>query len=386
MTEPPPEPTTPLGLPRARRPLAPATVAVTAGRPAVVPDGPLNEAVVFASTYHAGGPVAYGRDGNPTWDAFEAALGALEGGEALAFASGLAAAAAVLETLPVGGVVVVPRDGYTGTRALLEESASGRWDVRAVDITDTSETLDACRGAALLWIESPTNPKMDVADIPALAAGARDLGALVAVDNTYATPLVQRPLRLGADIVVHSVTKLIAGHSDLVMGAVVARAPNVGPLRLQRSLHGAIPGPMESFLALRGLRTLSVRLERAQANAAELARRLVDHPAVERVRYPGLPNDPGYERAQSQMTGSGSMLAFDVRGGSDAAEAVARSTRLIVHATSLGGIETTIERRRRWAREDLTPAQLLRLSVGCEDVEDLWDDLGHALHIGCGTK
>ncbi len=379
------EPSTPLGLPRTRRPLAPATVAVTAGRPATVPDGPLNPGVVFASTYHAGGPVAYGRDGNPTWDAFEAALGALEGGETLAFASGLAAVAAVLETLPVGAVVVVPRDGYTGTRALLEESPAGRWTIRGVDITDTDAALDACEGAALLWIESPTNPKMDVADIPALAVGAHERGVAVAVDNTYATPLVQRPLRLGADFVVHSVTKLLAGHSDVVMGAVTARDAFIPALRLQRSLHGAIPGPMETYLALRGLRTLPVRLDRAQANASELARRLAEHPAVERVRYPGLSDDPGFERAKAQMTGTGSMLAFDVYGGADAAEAVARSTRLIVHATSLGGIETTIERRRRWAREELTPPQLLRLSVGCEDVEDLWDDLAHALHIGCGS-
>lgn len=379
------EASTPLGLPHTRRPLSPATVAVTAGRPEPVPDGPLNQPVVFASTYHAGGPVAYGRDGNPTWDAFEAALGALEGGETLAFASGLAAVAAVLDTLAVGAVVVVPRDGYTGTRALLDESATGRWAVRTADITDTDATLAACDGAALLWIESPTNPKMEVADLPALANGAHERGLVVAVDNTYATPLVQRPLHLGADIVVHSVTKLLAGHSDVVMGAVVARQAFIPALRLQRSLHGAIPGPMETYLALRGMRTLSVRLERAQANALDLARRLSDHPAVERVRYPGLPGDPGHERARAQMSGTGSMLAFDVKGGADEAEAVARSTRLIVHATSLGGVETTIERRRRWAREELTPPQLLRLSVGCEDVEDLWDDLTHALHIACGT-
>ncbi|MBV8951109.1 MAG: aminotransferase class I/II-fold pyridoxal phosphate-dependent enzyme [Actinobacteria bacterium] len=371
-------------MPHTRRPHAAATVAITAGRPDAVPDGPLNPAVVFASTYHAGGPVAYGRDGNPTWDAFETALGALEGGEALAFASGMAAVAAVLESLPVGAPVVVPRDGYTGTRALIEDAAEGRWEMRGVDIVDTAATLDACHGAALLWIESPTNPKMDIADIPALAEGARERGALVAVDNTYATPLVQRPLRLGADMVVHSVTKLLSGHSDVVMGAVVARAAHVRTLRMQRSLHGAVPAPMETYLALRGLRTLPVRLDRAQANAAELARRLARHPAVERVRYPGLPDDPGYERARAQMSSGGSMLAFDVRGGADAAEAVARSTRLIVHATSLGGIETTMERRRRWAREELTPPQLLRLSVGCEDVDDLWDDLTHALRIGCG--
>ncbi|HEY7137034.1 MAG TPA: aminotransferase class I/II-fold pyridoxal phosphate-dependent enzyme [Acidimicrobiia bacterium] len=378
------ESSTPIGMPRARRPLSPATLVVSAGRPPDVPDGPVNEPVVLSSTYHAGGPVAYGRDGNPTWDAFEAALGTLEGGHALAFASGMAAVAAVLETLAVGAPVVFPRDGYTGTRAFLEESPAGRFELRPVDIADTDAVLDRCDGAGLVWIESPTNPKMDVADIPALAAGAHDRGALVAVDNTYSTPLVQRPLRLGADLVVHSVTKFLAGHSDVVMGAVVAREAHLGALRVQRSLHGAIPGPMETFLALRGLRTLSVRIERAQANATELARRLAQHPAVERVRYPGLPGDPGHERARAQMTGTGCMLAFDVRGGADAAEAVARSTRLILHATSLGGVETSLERRGRWAREELTPPQLLRMSVGCEDVDDLWDDLAHALRIGCG--
>ncbi len=373
---------TSLGLPHARRPLSPATLAVTAGRPADVPDGPLNPPVVFSSTYHAGGPVAYGRDGNPTWDAFEEAIGALEGGRALAFASGMAAVAAVLETLPVGAPVVLPVDGYTGTRALIEEAAPGRWEPRLVDITDTDAVLDACTGAALLWVESPTNPKMDVADLPALSAGAHERGALVAVDNTYCTPLVQRPLRLGADIVVHSVTKFLAGHSDVVLGSVVTRAAHEHALRQRRSLHGAIPGPMETFLALRGLRTLSVRMDRAQANALELACRLRDHGAVTRVRYPGLAGDPWHDRARAQMAGTGFMLAFEVRGGADAAEAVARSTRLIVHATSLGGVETTLERRRRWAREDLTPPELLRMSVGCEDVDDLWDDLVHALRIG----
>ena len=377
---------TTVDFPHARRSLSPATIAVTAGRPADVPDGPLNAPVVFSSTYHAGGPVAYGRDGNTTWDAFEEALGALEGGHALAYASGMAAVAAVLETLPVGAPVVLPADGYTGTRALVEEAAPGRWAPRLVDIGDTDAVLAACDGAALLWVESPTNPKMDVADLPALSAGAHERGVVVAVDNTYCTPLVQRPLRLGADVVVHSVTKFLSGHSDVVLGAVVARQAFEHALRQRRSLHGAIPGPMETFLALRGMRTLSVRLERAQSNALELARRLQDHEMVSRVRYPGLPDDPGHERAEAQMTGTGFMLAFDVHGGADAAEAVARSTRLIVHATSLGGVETTMERRRRWAREELTPPELLRMSVGCEDVEDLWDDLAHALHIASSLR
>jgi cystathionine gamma-synthase len=381
----PDDPGTPVGIHPPHRPLAPETVAITAGRPAHAPDAPLNPPVVFSSTYHAGGPVAYSRDGNPTWDAFEDVLGRLEGGEALAFASGMAAVAAVFETLPAGAKVVAA-DGYSGTRALLTTGVGpdGRWDVHFVDVVDTDATLAACEGTALLWLESPTNPRNEIADLRALAAGARERGALVAVDNTYATPLHQRPMELGADLVVHSATKLLSGHSDVLLGATVARRPDLcAALRKQRSLRGAVPGPMETFLAVRGIRSLGVRLERASSNALELARRLSGHPDVERVRYPGLPDDPGHERAAAQMAGFGAMVAFEVRGGAAPAEAAAKATRLIVHATSLGGIETTMERRARWADEgERTSPGLVRLSVGCEHVDDLWADLVHALHIG----
>ena len=375
----------PVAVARRRVPAA-ATVAITAGRPPHRPDGPLNAPVVFASALHAGGTVGYARDGNPTWTAFEAALGALEGGDALAFASGMAAIAAVLDSLPPGAPVVHLDHGYTGTRELLTTAPAGRWELRPVDVADTDATLAACDGAALLWIESPTNPMMDVADIAALAAGARARGALVAVDNTFATPLLQRPLDLGADVSVHSATKLLAGHSDVVVGATVTRdAALTDRLRRHRRLHGAIAGPMETFLALRGLRTLALRLDRAQANALALAHRLAEHPDVTRVRFPGLASDPWHERAAAQMAGFGTMLAFELAGGAAAAEAVARSTRLVVHATSLGGIETTIERRAKYGLEAATPANLLRLSVGCEDLEDLWDDLVQALEIGRRT-
>jgi cystathionine gamma-synthase len=368
-----------------RRPPSPATVAVTAGRPPVTPDGPLNQPVVLASTFHAGGPVGYGRDGNPSWAAFETALGTLEGGTALAFSSGMAAIAAVLELVPVGAPVVFLGDGYTGTRELLTGGHAGRWEPRPVDIADTGATLDACDGAALLWVESPTNPRMEVADLLALIAGAHERGVEVAVDNTFATPLVQRPLDLGADVVVHSVTKLLAGHSDLLMGATVTRAlARCEALIRHRRLHGAVPGALDAFLALRGVRTLALRVERGQASAQVLAERLAAHPVVTRVRYPGLADDPGHERATRQMDGFGTMLAFEVEGGAQAAEATAKATRLIVHATSLGGVETTMERRARYAAEaDVgTPPSLLRVSVGCEDVDDLWDDLCHALRIG----
>ncbi len=368
----------------AARRLRPATVAITAGRPPGGPDAPLNEPVAFASAYHAGGPIGYARDGNRSWSALEAAIGALEGGSALAFASGMAAIAAVLDTLPLGARVVAPAAGYSGTRVLLRDTGpAGRWDPVFLDVTDTDAVLAAIDGAALLWLESPTNPLNGIVDLPAVIAGAHERGVLVAVDNTYATPLLQRPLDLGADIVVHSVTKLLSGHSDVVLGATVTRDESrCDALRRHRSSYGAIPGPMAAYLALRGLRSRAVRLERAQASAGVLAERLAAHDDVTRVRYPGLAGDPGAARAAAQMDGPGTMVAFEVRGGAPAAEAVAKATRVIVHATSLGGIESTMERRARWAEDAGIPASLLRLSVGCEDVEDLWADLERALRVG----
>jgi len=282
----------------------------------VAPGAPVNEPVVLTSTYHAGGDATYGRDANATWEAFEAALGALEGGSALAFASGMGAIASVVETLPVGACVVAPVDAYQGVRLLLGDLAAfGRLAVRSVDVADTDAVLVACADAGassgLLWLESPTNPMLAIADLPALIAGAHRHGLLVAVDNTMATPLLQRPLDLGADVVVHSVTKLLAGHSDLVLGAAVVRDPALlTALTRQRSLHGAVPGPLETFLALRGLRTLAVRLERAQGNADELARRLVSDAAVAWVRYPGLESHPGHSLALRQMRGFGTMISF----------------------------------------------------------------------------
>jgi cystathionine gamma-synthase len=353
---------------------------------------------VLSSTYHQGGVLTYGRDGNPTWEALEAALGALEGGSALSFGSGMAAIAAVLECLPVPGRVVVGGDAYNGTRRFLTDVAGrGRLRFRTADISDTPATLAVCAEivetparqadnpetlwpGGLLWLESPTNPLLALADLPALVAGAHELGMAVAVDNTFATPLLQRPLDLGADVVVHSATKLLSGHSDVVLGAAVTRRADVlEALIRRRSLHGGIPGPWEAWLVLRGLRTLSVRLERSQETAGELARRLGADDRVHSVRYPGLPGHPGHKLAAAQMQGFGNMLAFEVAGGAAAAEAVARAVRLAAAATSLGGVETLIERRGRWAGEEGLPPGLLRLSVGIEDVEDLWEDLDEAL-------
>lgn len=377
---------------------SPATAVVRLGRPRPVPGAPVNPPVVMSSTFHQGGEPVYGRDGNPTWTALEEVLGVLEGGRALAFASGLAAISAVMESLPIPGRVVVPGDSYNGTRRFLADVASrGRLRFRTVDVADTSATLEVCaemcetpgrpsgrEGAfgagGLLWVESPTNPLLAVADIPALCEGAHSLGMDVVVDNTFASPLLQKPLGMGADVVVHSATKILAGHSDVVMGAVVtAREDVAATLAGRRSLHGAVPGPWEAWLALRGLRTLALRVERSGANAAELARRLSDHPAVEAVRYPGLPDHPGHALAAAQMTGFGAMVAFDVKGGAPAADAVTARLRLMTVATSLGGVETLIERRGRWEGEGGLPPGLLRMSVGIEDVEDLWSDLDRAL-------
>ncbi|MGA8208950.1 MAG: PLP-dependent aspartate aminotransferase family protein [Nocardioidaceae bacterium] len=347
-------------------PYRPATLAVTAGRPPHRPDSPLNEPLTMASTYVAGGEIEYGRYGNPTWSAFEDTLGQLEGGRCLAFASGLAAVSTILDLVGADATVVAPRHAYLGSIGQMADlEARGRLRTVLVDVTDTAAVVAACRDAALVWLESPTNPALEVADIPAAVAAAHDAGAYVVVDNTFATPLLQQPLSMGADIVVHSATKFIAGHSDAVLGAVVTADDQLyDVLKKRRDMIGAVPGTLETWLALRGLRTLHVRLERAQSNAQELVRRLADHPAVAEVRYPGF----------------GAVVALVTAEGAMAADLLTRKTSLWVHATSLGGVESTLERRRRWKTEPATiPEGLVRLSVGIEDVDDLWSDLAGAL-------
>ncbi len=362
--------------------LDPSTVVVHAGRPERVPNAPLGGSPVFSSTYIAGGDRGYGRFDNDAWAALEQTLGELEGGRGLTFASGMAAAAAVMDLVPIGGLVVAPQHAYSGVLGLLDQqAATGRLNLQRVDIADTDEVSTAVESADLLWIESPTNPAMEVADLPALCAAGRAAGALIVVDNTFATPLLQRPLTFGADLVMHSATKFIAGHSDVVLGAIITANDDLWTtLESKRRNLGAIPGPMEAWLALRGLRTLALRLERAQSNAAFLAERLLEHPRVSRVRYPGLPDDPGHERAKAQMSGFGAILAIELGGDADGAQRVCKSTKLWVHATSLGGVESMLERRRRWPAEVPTiPADLIRLSVGIEHPDDLWADLDQAL-------
>ncbi len=249
-----------------------------------------------------------------------------------------------------------------------------------MDIADTAQVLGQLDGADMLWLESPTNPMLEVAETAVLAAAAKAAGATVVVDNTFNTPLVSRPLDYGADVVLHSVTKYLAGHSDVVLGALVTSdAAMRAELATYRTLHGAIAGPFEVWLALRGLRTLALRMERSQANALELARRLDAHSSVTRIRYPGLPNDSGHERATAQLKGYGGIISIELE-SRDAADALVEAVRLWLPATSLGGVESLIERRRRQPGEPKTvPEALVRLSVGIENVEDLWADLEAAL-------
>ena len=378
------------GAPGSARPVPPwraATLAVAAGRP-TGPGDPLNTPLVPASTFRDGGEVGYGRDGTPTWAAFERAVAALEGApDAVSFASGQAATAGVIRAalgMPRPTArdaasdrpprVLAPAVGYLGTRALLRDlDAAGVLRAELVDVADTEAVRAALarEPARLVWLESPTNPLLDLADLAALAGAAHDADprALVVVDNTFATPLGQQPLRLGADVVVHSATKFLGGHSDLLLGVVAAADPAVNDrVRAHRHDEGAVPGVFEAFLALRGLRTLDVRLTRAQASAAELARRLAGQPAVTRVRYPGC----------------GALLCLETASAA-VSRAVLAAVRLVVPATSLGGVESTLDLRSRWPGEEHVPPSLLRLSVGCEDVEDLWADLDAALRAAVGA-
>jgi cystathionine gamma-synthase len=337
-----------------------STIAVTAGRPDQ--DGqPLNHPIVLASNVH----------GTATWEGLETAVGALEGGHATAFATGMAAAAATLFALRPR-VLVLPTYSYLGVRALVDDLVEqGRLQVRLVDVADTAAVVAACDGADVVWLETPTNPTLDVADLATIGVAARDADVAMVVDSTFATPICARPLELGATVVVHSGTKFIGGHSDLMIGlAVTADEVVHDRIRHTRLVTGGTPGALEAFLALRGLRTLPLRMERSQASAVTLVERLRAHPAVAEVRYPGF----------------SAMVAFVVRGGADAADQVCRTVQLLVHATSLGGVETTLERRQKYAGDAHVDPGLIRMSVGIEDVDDLWSDLNAALSSSPATS
>ena len=354
---------------------------VSAGRDSV-PGAPLNVPLVPASNFILGKGREYSRDdGTPTWEALEEVVGGLESGTAVAFASGMAAIASVFDQLAVGAVVVLPDDCYQGVAGLAAAGAEKqRWSVQRVPVDDTAGWIRACGIADLIWLESPSNPLLTVADLETVCAAPRKPGALIAVDNTFATPLNQQPLAFGATVSLQSATKFIGGHSDLLAGVATTKDKALWQaLRKSRELTGATPGALEAFLAVRGARTLALRLQRAQQTALMLAERLETHRLVTRVRYPGLPSHSTHTVAKRVLKGFGTIISFDVLGGAEAADAVCRTVRLIRHATSLGAVETTMERRAAIRGQEHLPPSLLRLSVGIEVADDLWSDLDSAL-------
>ena len=356
----------------------PSTRVVHAGLPEPQQGEPFLPGPVFAAPFHLSGdpyaaPESYTRYGNPTWARYEEAVGSLENAEAVLFASGMAAAAALLLTnLAPGSVLAMDSGCYQGVRRLTETHLEPRGvDVR---LAPPDELAEAGRGADLLWMESPSNPELEVYDLAALAA----LGVTTVVDNTTAGPLLQQPLDLGADYAITSATKQMSGHADLILGYVTTRdGERAQALRDWRRDAGAIPGPFEAWLAHRSLATLAVRLERACDNAIAIARLLAARDDVEGVRYPGLPADPGHETARRQMSGYGMVVSFDL-GDRERAERFLAAARLVTDATSFGSVHTCAERRARWGG-DAVPEGFIRLSAGCEDTADLLADVEQAL-------
>jgi cystathionine gamma-synthase len=336
------------------------------------------------------GGYEYGRSGNPTRNAFEVQVAALEqGSAAVAFASGLAAEDALLRaTLRPGDRVVLGDDAYGGTYRLLKRIHEPLGVILdTVDLTDPAAVEQAlATPVRMLWVETPTNPLMKIADIRALAVIGHEHGALVVVDNTFASPALQQPLLLGADVVVHSATKYLGGHSDALGGVVVTAAPELAErVRFLQFAAGAVLAPFEAWLLTRGIKTLDVRMQRHTENATAIARQLAEHPSVERVYYPGLPEHPGHEVAARQMSAPGGMLSVALAGGEQAARALAEGTRLFALAESLGGVESLIGYPSLMTHASVretplaVPENLVRLSVGIEDLADLQQDLADAL-------
>ena len=371
--------------------LHPATLAVHAGAEPDAETGALAPPIHLATTFKhgpAGERVAgyeYQREGNPTQDRLETALTALEGGAAaLAFASGMAAMTGLLESLPNGARVLVPDDCYSGLRFLAREFLPERGiEAVAVDMSDLDAVATACAGnVAILWAETPSNPRMKICDITRLARIAHAHGALLVCDNTFATPVLQQPLALGADVVMHSTTKYFGGHSDVLGGALVfARADDFHTrVAHRRHITGAVLAPFSAWLTLRGCRSLPARMAWHCANARKVAEFLATHPAIERVNYPGLASHNGHAIAARQMSDFGAMLSIELRGGREATLAMAGKLRLFTNATSLGGCESLVEHRASVEGPDpVSPQNLLRVSVGLEHAADLIADLDQAL-------
>ncbi|QEV19036.1 cystathionine gamma-lyase [Streptomyces alboniger] len=376
--------------------LGDGTRAVRAGLPEPVKHEPTLPGPVFAAHFHLPGDptggYAYARDENPTWTHLERAIGELEAPgsavagddvETLVFASGMAAISAVLfSQLRAGDTVVLPDDGYQVLPLVREQLTAYGIEVRTAPTAGDAQ-LDVLDGAKLLWLETPSNPGLDVCDVRRLAEAARARGALVAVDNTLATPLGQRPLELGADFAVASGTKMLTGHGDLLLGYVACRdADLAASVRRWRKIVGAIPGPMEAWLAHRSLATLQLRADRQNANALALAEALRDRPEVAGLRYPGLPDDPSYTVASRQMRRFGCVVSFTLPSRARA-ERFLEALRLVDDATSFGGVRSTAERRRRWGGDDV-PEGFIRFSAGAEDPDDLVADVLRALDESAG--
>jgi cystathionine gamma-synthase len=371
--------------------LHPETIAVHAGAAPDAQTGALSPPLHMSTTFQhgpAGERIAgyeYQREGNPTQDRLESALATLEGGEsALAFASGMAAMTAALESLPAGSKLLIPDDCYTGLRTLARDFLPERGiTTTKIDMGDLDAVRAACAdGVAMIWAETPSNPRLKISDIAALAEIAHANGALLACDNTFSTPLLQTPLALGADVVMYSTTKYFGGHSDVLGGALVFAKNDRFRRRVEHRRHvtGATLAPFSVWLTLRGFRSLSARMARHCANARRVAEVLAAHPAIERVNYPGLPSHPGHAIAARQMRDFGGMLSIELRGGREAAMAMAARVRLFVNATSLGGCESLIEHRHSVeGSQPVSPQNLLRLSIGLEHVDDLIADLAQAL-------
>ena len=369
----------------------PATLAVHAGNAPDESTGAVAPPLHLSTTFRhgpAGERVAgyeYQREGNPTNDRLREALAALESGEtACTFASGMAAMTTLLECLPQGARVLFPDDCYSGLRMLFQEYLPERGIVASVvDMGDLDAVRAACATpVSMLWIETPSNPLMKISDIASLAGIGRASGAIVVVDNTFATPLLQRPLALGADVVMHSTTKYFGGHSDVLGGALVFAQDGELAGKVAHRLHvtGAVLAPFSAWLTLRGCRSLGARMSMHCANARMVVDFLVAHPAIERVNWPGLASHPGHDVAKNQMRDFGAMLSIEVRGGRDAALAMAGKLRVFTNATSLGGCESLVEHRASVEGPNpRSPQNLLRISVGLEDADDLIADLAQAL-------
>jgi cystathionine gamma-synthase len=367
------------------------TKAVHAGRHVDPATGAVTEPIHLSTTFERAPDgtyplgFSYARDGNPNRRALEECMASLEGGqEALAFSSGLAAATAVVQSLEPGGRMIVPDDVYHGLRRVTGDLMA-RWGLESVFVDMTH--LDAVRaavtpGTRLVWVETPSNPLLRITDLAAVARIARDAGAISVCDGTFATPVLQRPLEAGIDLVVHSTTKYIGGHSDLIGGVLITGKSNeiFERARLSQRYGGGVPSPFDCWLTLRGIDTLPYRVRAQSETALRLARFLAVHPAVEAVHYPGLPSHPGHAVAAGQMSAFGGMLSFQVRGGADKAMAVASRVKLFTRATSLGGAHSLIEHRASIeGPQSKTPQNLLRVSAGLENADDLIDDLRQAL-------